>query len=1085
MSSEDHLIMTVLVFQTAAFYFLFLFNMKNFKISKTKVQLSEEQVEKLYKEYGKIDSKQQKFKGTKREYVDKVGGMIGEWLNATKPKVLPDKKSLIGGTKKDDLKAHLDLIKDNRKEIEKIETARAKKREPLTDNDHKKIAEFEAKIRELRLATPAFEREVEAEEANIQHMKELYEAVPSDDSEAKKRAYKEYLRSKVSKYFPSDVFDKTKKKIQGTLPFTREKEYRERPQMVENPFLSTKPGFKTYAGDTPRAKFESMLEELYNFKEIFECFTDDETAQRNMLVLLPFKHIFNITPLGVRQRQLVVQHLQDIGRAVVHKTSEKEWSSSAEGAYRSEKFIFDHYLVGGLDPSKVAFENYKLLGKIMSLKQFQDRVDYVYTFFTGDSKGKKSVGGIGEGEAPYPQVSFDKIVAVIFRSLGDTSTPSTESMINPNILFNIYKSNVDLIKYNEEAPDTDEYGDNKVPFEICFKLNLKKVLDFPLNQTEGHTAEIFSWYEEIQGKSDQEQQKFFSKKKFNVRCLPTIRTAVKNYLVGNEDTEFTMGVGLYTTTQGTCLDIPISTLTAPSGSTPAAVGKIRVANELKNGLDVVGFSNSLFPKAIEEIRVPTAQEYGDLFSTEEGLEIYRDFHGDTYFNYTFVDIGDERRLNMLTQPTVTIPEDVGEAVADVVATAADTTPEITEEEKEAIDDEISRLIFKDSGAVDALNRPFFRGTYETKKEKIEKLKEDKPYLFLPEAASGVVVTSATPITTSTSTSIRGPHQLPPQPPLRHADVKEFAHTTFQAMSKVTLLQLAYVTGTYDTLRTVSPYTKPQILEAIKKKLGALTDENPYGVRPDGSIKFFQIRTLAGEPLAPPIEPTDVAEPDISAAVGSDTTTSKGDTESDSDTTPSGRGKPRKVGKGDDEDLAVMLAQDKVEELNLLFDVLMDKGVLTDEAAKIAEELSEAEEELEAAIKYKKYKDEKDQKINDLERTITYEEYKEDQLTRSYQRFLNERERRVASKVLTEKMDIAMRERENQFVKDIHEVQRRLKESRLELAKIQPRRPVKTKKPKKPMTPLKEEDESKSGDGGLTPKTPEGGKYIKKVVKYYR
>ena len=972
--------------------------MKNFKISKTKTDLSEEQVEKLYKEYGKIDSKQKKFKGTHREYVNKVGGMIDHWLDS----VLS--KRLSGSGYKEDL--------------EEILTLKRTEKERLVSSGD-----------------------------------DTYDI----DEEIKNIEKKLKIDRKVGKLYPlkEEMFNPVNKQISGTKPHVRERAYLEIPyDKVENPFLSKKPGFKTYLpGGTPRDKYSAMIDKLVQFEVIFSCLSDDVTARKNMLVLLPFEHIFELTPIGSKQRKIFSQHLASIGRSTIYGS--EEWNDASEASYRTEKFVFEKYISKGItDPTELMIEQFKILGKILSLEMYQNRVDFIFDFFTGDSKGKKSYDAIGSYTARPLQVNLHKIMSVIFNSID----PETNVIGNPRILFTVYKSNNDINDYDESAPRGDEEGKDKLPFEIIAELDIKKILDLPGNEAyKRRIIRQFKHYETLTpgGK----QQMLNNHVTINQYLLP----ATKNFFGVPQDKNWLI------TGRDDCLNIPLT----PMEVTPSMdQERGAIINAMCNKVKIIGYAKSLFPD-LKEDEWPSPKDYGNLFlaDNERGLDIIRDFQGEDKDNFEFKEPGNIHDIDFDIPPIINLEGvrmDEGQRMSEGQMIAA----------------EVERIVDESKKTTDKLTKSSFGTTKASRIARINVLKKERPELF--------------PVTTG----ITGPPRLPPPLPVvrteediaideevkklvENADKtvekltpESFGSTTSEKKARIASIKIArpelfpgYIPPVKRSITRAEIGTDVGLLQAKTKALG-IPLEKINSLDPTRSQKT-QLQDLVLEKLGAKLKE------------GSTTIYEYLENVPDTTTTSSGRGKPRKVGKGDDEDLAVMRAHDKVEELNLLFDVLMDKGVLTDEAAKIAEELSEAEEELEAAIKYKKYKDEKDKKINDLERNITYEEYKEDQLTRSYQRFLNERERRVASKVLTEKMDIAMRERENQFVKDIHEVQRRLKESRLELAKIQPRRPVKTKKPKGAMAALSEEDESKSGDGGLTPKTPEGGKYIKKVVKYYR
>lgn len=845
--------------------------MKNFKISKTKTDLSEEQVEKLYKEYGKIDSKQEKFKGTKREYVDKVGGMISGWLNAVNPK-----GKLVGGSLIDDLKAKQDLLNEAENHALHLQTLKdgAPKTKKIEENKEY-IDELNEEVRILKEKLGIFDVDIEGKKGVIKRLKDerksINEAGASTEEidKAIKRHEKELLDLKVGNLFPlkGEMFNKRNEVVPGTLPKVIEKEYREvNKEKVENPFLSTKPGFLTYPGSTPAEMFDNMMGNLHDFKDLFESFSEDETALRNMLVVLPFKQIFDLTPEGKEERKLFVQHLTDKSRGVTHKSSENEWTEASEASYRSERFIFDHYIKSGIkDPEERKLQSLKLFGKILSLQQYQDSVDYAFPFFTGDSKGKKTVGAVGEHQSRTAQVSFDKILSVIFKSFGSNKTPtSIDEMINPQILFNIYKSNRDVNMYNADPRATTN---KTVPFEMCLKLDIKEMLSDSKN-TES-AATILDWYKDWSTKSDKGKRQFFSKVGgFKRLRLPLIKDVVLNYLIGNDvDTfgrkpngESKFSADAWTAVSGTCLDIPLKTISEPDD-------KEKAMNKLKEKLKVVGFSNKLFPgKTLETI---TPADYGNLYSSEEGLSRIRHFHGDTYSNYTFEKLKGVENVNYPTVIEDPPLADVGDTgVADVAP-----VERMSEEEKEAIDEEVSRLIAKDAGSVYALNRPFFRGTHEFKKEQIKKLKVDKPYLFLTEVVSPPQPSTATPGQSQTAQ----PPPIPPQPSTSTpatSKIFKYSKDEFSRLDRNLLFKIAYVTGTYPIIYESSTKTNKVIREDIKNKIGNAPNENSFGVLPDGSLQFFQIRKLTGEPLKKPNLPTPTLSTDV--AESSDTTTTGDD-----------------------------------------------------------------------------------------------------------------------------------------------------------------------------------------------------------------
>ena len=272
------------------------------------------------------------------------------------------------------------------------------------------------------------------------------------------------------------------------------------PTDVENPFYSP-PGSRipkyriTDAEGKDEAtiaeeSYKQLVKDVTYYRDIIRAFKGqgDKTGVKNFIIALPFKNLTELTPLGERERRLLASHLITKDRKTLVGDTKMGWTEVEEGSYRSEMFIFWNFLQDKdkLTVKQRVIENYKLLGKIFSLNMANDRIDFDFNFglpfanrYVGESKGKKTIGGLISQETKTPQVNYSKIIAAILRS-SYYDDDGEIKFADPNIIFTLYKSDMELSMFDENAAAGTP--DSKLPFEIVFNLNLSDILNSELNK---------------------------------------------------------------------------------------------------------------------------------------------------------------------------------------------------------------------------------------------------------------------------------------------------------------------------------------------------------------------------------------------------------------------------------------------------------------------------------------------------------------------------------------------------------------------------------------------------------------------------
>jgi hypothetical protein len=134
-----------------------------------------------------------------------------------------------------------------------------------------------------------------------------------------------------------------------------------------------------------------------------------------------------------------------------------------------------------MNPIKRTCKQFELLGKIFSLETANERVDYNFKLYTGESKGRKTLDGVFlQKGTKRPQIDLDKIISIIAHA----ATIDSDGNVHynyPNALFTLYKSDMQLVKYDETKPpaggEARSKMTEKVPFEVILRLNLLKVIN--------------------------------------------------------------------------------------------------------------------------------------------------------------------------------------------------------------------------------------------------------------------------------------------------------------------------------------------------------------------------------------------------------------------------------------------------------------------------------------------------------------------------------------------------------------------------------------------------------------------------------
>ena len=318
----------------------------------------------------------------------------------------------------------------------------------------------------------------------------------------------------LNKEFPKGI-DRSKRWIEGTLPATNkatgvygEKQF----DLVVNPFYRAKTNsdIPTFIGN-PSQQYQKMVDyvvKYYTFVksifvqsgvgvdddgELIKVFKDqkeghadpkmNKTLLRNFLIAAPFEHLTELSPRGYAQRREFAGHLIALKRKTLVGTTKLGWSETEEGSYRSEQFVYWGYLARSEpDPIKRTCKQFELLSKIFSLESANERVDYNFQLYTGESKGRKTLDGVSmQKGTKKPQIDVDKIISIIAHAA--TVDDDGEVTYNsPNALFTLYKSDNNLAKFDETLPINNKKMESKLPFEVLLRLNLIKLIKASENE---------------------------------------------------------------------------------------------------------------------------------------------------------------------------------------------------------------------------------------------------------------------------------------------------------------------------------------------------------------------------------------------------------------------------------------------------------------------------------------------------------------------------------------------------------------------------------------------------------------------------
>ena len=850
--------------------------MKNFKISKRNTdQLSEDQVDELYKVYGEMDGKQKKFKGTKREYVTKVSSMIDIWLESN---IKNSSNKLEGSGYQEDLAALTQELATLTQDLDKSNTflqdalKNIKEREsviagtsvektkqsarrvierdyiPMRDRHVLKIKELTEKIEEVKKKIRELEDRIKSEKlsSSKETFKKMSRLMVLANKQVKESTavveasedYKEMERifRKTFKLGP-EIFE-AGPIIRGTLSYPNKKtstfdETLE--QDVPNPFTSKIPKVVSRLekmGKTSEEKFKTMIDNAVKYKEVVSYLfgnpdpsTIDPTAAKNFFIALPFTKILELTPEGYEDRKVLSQHLSEKLRHALFAT--KEWTTSTEAAYRSEHFIFWNYFATDLDKANRDVANFKLIGKILSQKQGSDRCDYDFVNYVGDSKGKKTIGSFETHKAKPVQVNLDKILAILYRSMGEDASSRRITYRNPRVIFNVYKSDNNVNDYNVNDPDS------VMPFEVAFELNLLKLLNHPRNKSIKEKIEL-EWETKWKTATPHQKQNMLKKTK---PIMDDVADLFKNYYFGStEVSKAAMIEGV------DCINFFITPQIANATDTEEKVRQKSLQNLVSESLDIIGFSKDLLP-GFSTDRMPTYKDYAKLYMDPD-LTVLRDFYGSKPGNYVFKTFPIGREV--VIEPTV--PE----------------TPAIEAKIKAYKDTDMLKYErLKTDLATKIAAKPVNTPDYRADKNKINAV----------EKSLGLPITN---------------YPLP--------------KVEFTSVESLTVPQIKmYLTKLFGvTDQTLLKQNKPDLVALVKSK-----DE-------------YEKKIKAYVPPPPiPVKPANtIVKSDTES--GSDT-----DDDSDSGSVGSGRGKPRKVGKGefedelDELDMLEIIVKDLTKKINFL------------------------------------------------------------------------------------------------------------------------------------------------------------------------
>ena len=453
-------------------------------------QLSDDQINKLYKEYIAMDGKHKNFKGTKREYCATVGSMIKKFLNG-----IIGANSLIGSGKVSDAISKIrrnikykttdehDLILGNIKLWEEaVPNSKVEKTAfgiwsqmlndigfNIKDYDH---PEDRNKI------IKAFETIKEARESGSVNSKKYYKDI------IKPEERKTAAKSIIKKHFPDkqNIFNPTKEIIRGKTPLHNKVtgEYTESDERgVYNPFfrMPDDPRRPSFSGETPADKYDVLIQEVIRTRKIIKALVGDQTAQKNYIIALPYTNITRLTPEGMRERQELNDHLIQVNRptnvnALPGYSGSIEWTPSTEASYRTEWFVFKIYLSNRtrLSEKESEIEEVKILGKILSHNMALAQLDYDFPYIKSDSKGKKTLSAFGEPSKA--QVNIDKISALINSSYNREKGTFGDA----EVLFTFYKTDRLMSEYNEDAMVDSRDPDRKFGVQAVFKFDIKKMM---------------------------------------------------------------------------------------------------------------------------------------------------------------------------------------------------------------------------------------------------------------------------------------------------------------------------------------------------------------------------------------------------------------------------------------------------------------------------------------------------------------------------------------------------------------------------------------------------------------------------------
>lgn len=416
---------------------------------------------------------------------------------------------------------------------------------------------------------------------------------------------------------------------------------------VENPFFTPEESrVPKYDTGTSAEKYETLVSEVLYYRDLIKAFrgSEDETSVKNFIIALPFTKLTEISPEGESQRRIFSAHLISKDRKTLVGMTKLGWGEVEEATFRSEFFVFWKYLQDSrlLTTKEKIIENYKLLGKIFSLSAANDRIDFDYSYglsgvkYLGESKGKKTAGGMISEGTKEPQVNYDKILAAILRS--SSKNNGKVSFSDPNILFTLYKSDMDLGMWN---PASAKKVDQLLPFEIIINLNIGAVLDHPLNERLRDTK-IIPYVEEFLKVDSRKYPKVAGDMAVNIPMFEVLSNMMENYFSKpNSGTSYKRETE--TNSEGKRIRLrddkgyPLFTdyTTPPRGSFKRDSGeKTMISLDISDPMISSKLTTAVVSKYfLDPSGQCTPQQYSEYYTDPQKIRIRRRFIGSTYSDY--------------------------------------------------------------------------------------------------------------------------------------------------------------------------------------------------------------------------------------------------------------------------------------------------------------------------------------------------------------------------------------------------------------------------------------------------------------------